>query len=132
MGDQELFNPKFAICNIPYARELGVATVLAGSVQRAGDRVRVTTMCAADEAKRAVADYKDDVLSYPFAQQWLAVVEAHFGDLDSAMAILPHLLEVPGGLTRGQLRLDPMFDPLRNDPRFQKLAQSEAPETADK
>jgi len=34
MGDQELFNPKFAICNIPYARELGVATVLAGSVQR--------------------------------------------------------------------------------------------------
>src|SRR5438477_7619226 len=51
MGDQELFNPKFAICNIPYARELGVATVLAGSVQRAGDRVRVTTMCAADEAK---------------------------------------------------------------------------------
>jgi TolB-like protein/class 3 adenylate cyclase/Tfp pilus assembly protein PilF len=82
---------------------------------------------ALDEAKRAVADYKDDVLSYPFAQQWLAVVEAHFGDLDSAMAILPHLLEVPGGLTRGQLRLDPIWDPLRKDPRFQKLAASETP-----
>jgi tetratricopeptide (TPR) repeat protein len=78
---------------------------------------------ALDEAKRAVADYKDDVLSYPFAQQWLAVVEAHFGDLDSAVAILPHLLEVPGGLTRGQLRLDAIWDPLRGDPAFQKLCE---------
>jgi hypothetical protein len=29
-------------------------------------------------------------------------------------------------------RIDPMFDPLRNDPRFQKLVASEAPKSAGK
>jgi hypothetical protein len=37
------------------------------------------------------------------------------------MAALPHLLEVPNGETIGDLRLNPLWDPLRNDPRFQKL-----------
>jgi hypothetical protein len=33
-------------------------------------------------------------------------------------------------LTPALLRLDPMFDPLRNDPRFQKLAAATAPISA--
>jgi len=33
-------------------------------------------------------------------------------------------------LTPALLRLDPMFDPLRNDPRFQKLVASPAPNDA--
>jgi hypothetical protein len=34
-------------------------------------------------------------------------------------------------LTPALLRLDPMFDPLLNDPRFEKLAVSSGPRTAD-
>ena len=46
-----------------------------------------------------------------------------FGDLDSAIAALPHLLEVPAGITTADLRLNPIWDPLRKDPRFQKFCQ---------
>ena len=45
------------------------------------------------------------------------------GDTDAAIAALPHLLEEVNGLTKGNLRVDPAWDPLRKDPRFQKLCE---------
>jgi TolB-like protein/class 3 adenylate cyclase/Tfp pilus assembly protein PilF len=63
----------------------------------------------------------------------LARVAARMGEPDRAIAALQKLLSAPYGSTRpvpftpALLRLDPMFDPLRNDPRFQKLAASPAP-----
>src|SRR5438552_59904 len=48
---------------------------------------------------------------------------ALFGDHDAAIAVLPELLRVPAGLTVANLKFDPFWDPLRNDPRFQKLCQ---------
>ena len=74
------------------------------------------------QAREAVPDYQDDALDKPAAETVLAQVEAQLGDFDAAIAALPHLLEVPAGLTPGLLRLDPYWDPLRKDPRFQKLA----------
>jgi hypothetical protein len=35
--------------------------------------------------------------------------------------LLDHLLDVPNGLTVPMLKLEPMWDPLRKDPRYQAL-----------
>jgi TolB-like protein/Tfp pilus assembly protein PilF/class 3 adenylate cyclase len=76
---------------------------------------------ALEQARQAITDYDNDALSKPFAETALAIVQAQTGDIDSAIAALPHLLEVPNGVTVGNLRIDPLWDPLRKDPRFQKL-----------
>jgi TolB-like protein/class 3 adenylate cyclase/Tfp pilus assembly protein PilF len=80
---------------------------------------------ALEQARRAIADYATDALVKPFAESTLAIVQAQFGDIDSAIAALPHLLEVPSGETPGHLRVEPLWDPLRKDPRFQKLVESD-------
>jgi TolB-like protein/Tfp pilus assembly protein PilF len=80
---------------------------------------------ALEQARQAIADYSSDALSKPFAENTLATIQAQTGEIDSAIAALPHLLEVPNGVTVGNLRVDPLWDPLRKDPRFQKLIAEE-------
>jgi tetratricopeptide (TPR) repeat protein len=52
-----------------------------------------------------------------------ALLEARLGDRDRAIPDLEHLLKIPGYLNPEILRYSPDFDPIRDDPRFQKLCQ---------
>jgi hypothetical protein len=76
--------------------------------------------------EQALKDYADDETSKPQAEYTLAQIQARFGDHDTAIAALPHLLQVPAGLTKANLKLDPLWDPLRKDPRFQKLCEEKS------
>lgn len=79
------------------------------------------------QARRTVEADRDDAIALPSAEIALAAIQARFGERDAALAALPHLLEVPAGLTSAQLRLDPLWDRLRGDPRFEKLAARHPP-----
>jgi len=93
---------------------------------------------ALSEQGMAVLPLEKDALTGPIPIEILARVAAQMGEQDRAIAALGKLLSVPSGgafagpLTPALLRLDPMFDPLRKDPRFQKLAASEGPKSAGK
>jgi TolB-like protein/Tfp pilus assembly protein PilF len=99
----------------------------------------LVTMGAGDKAaalalaERALAVYpiEKDAADGPQSIDILARIAARLGEPDRAIAALQKILSIPctGGLATGipltpaLLRLDPMFDPLRNDPRFQKLCE---------
>jgi serine/threonine-protein kinase len=78
---------------------------------------------AIKEGKRAVEllPESEDAFDGPEAAAALAQIYAWTGESDDAFRLLDHLLAVPNGPTIPMLKLDPVWDPLRKDPRFQAL-----------
>jgi len=90
---------------------------------------------ALSEQAMTVIPIEKDVVGGPGPIEVFARVAAQLGEPDRAIAALQKLLSTPYEgplasrlpLTPALLRLDPMFDPLRNNPRFQELISAPIP-----
>src|SRR5438309_5306453 len=86
---------------------------------------------AIKEAERAITLLPSgkDAVDGPRAEENLAFVEVLVGNKNGAIPRLQHLLQIPYNncLTPALLRLNPQWDPLRGDPRFQKLCEEKKP-----
>ncbi len=100
-----------------------------------GDKNAALTLA---EQATAANPIEKDALTGPQSTEILARVAARLGESERAIATLqkllstPYLSPMPAPLTPALLRIDPMFDPLRNDPRFQELVASPLSKTANK
>jgi TolB-like protein/Tfp pilus assembly protein PilF len=68
-----------------------------------------------------------DALRGPAMIKYLAMIAAWAGDKDLACQQLSIIVRSPSPVTYGQLKLLPLWDPLRGDPRFEKIVASLAP-----
>src|SRR6266498_2279175 len=83
------------------------------------------------EGKRAVEllPESQDAFDGPQGTAALAQIYAWTGEFDEAFRLLDHLLDIPNGLTVTMLKLEPIWDPLRKDPRYHALIDKYSPKT---
>jgi hypothetical protein len=83
---------------------------------------------AINEGKKAVelVPESEDAFDGPKATAALAEIYAWVGEHDEALRLIDHLLQVPSFMSVHVLKLDPVWDPLRKDPRFQQLIEKYA------
>jgi serine/threonine protein kinase/tetratricopeptide (TPR) repeat protein len=85
---------------------------------------------AIQEGRRAVelCPVSRDAVEGPLLIQYLAVIYAWTGEKHFALQQLETVARIPAGVSYGDLRLDPCWDPLRSDKRFEKIVASLAPD----
>ena len=81
------------------------------------------------EGRRAVEllPVEKDSFNGALMIHYLAMIAAWVGEKDLAFEQLALSARTPNGATYGELELDPFWDPLRGDPRFEKIVASLAP-----
>jgi TolB-like protein/class 3 adenylate cyclase/Flp pilus assembly protein TadD len=81
------------------------------------------------EGRRAIELFpvSKDAIDGSLFMEYLAAIYATSGKADAAIDQLAATAKIPGHLNYGELRLDPIWDPLRRDPRFDKIVASLAP-----
>jgi serine/threonine protein kinase/tetratricopeptide (TPR) repeat protein len=84
---------------------------------------------ALSEGRRAVEllPITKNALDGPAILYFYAAICAQVGERDLAIEQLKTLAKIPDGAHYGELRLDPFWDPLRGDPRFEEIVASLAP-----
>lgn len=134
-GDASKAETAFAAARIPVAnavsadptsgRKLGLLAMIDAGLGRRDQAV--------SEARRACDLSAKVATDAPIAACNLAVVYAWTGQSDLALAVLEEWINRPAGInepsqpTFGDFRLNPVWDPLRNDPRFVELVERLAP-----
>ncbi|PYL75881.1 MAG: hypothetical protein DMF26_07445, partial [Verrucomicrobia bacterium] len=81
------------------------------------------------EGRRAVEllPVEKDSINGAAMIHYLAMIAAWIGEKNLAFEQLAFSAHTPAGVTYGELKLDPFWDPLRSDPRFEKIVASLAP-----
>jgi tetratricopeptide (TPR) repeat protein len=81
------------------------------------------------EGRRAVEllPVEKDAINGPLMHEYFAMIAAWTGDNNLACEQLDTAIRYPSPLSYGRLKLLPFWDPLRGDPRFDKIVASLAP-----
>src|SRR6266404_3313587 len=100
-----------------YAEAMSVLGMIDAALGRKQDALR--------EGRRAVEllPVTKDVMTGPELMRNLALIYTWTGEKDLALDQIAAVLQGPGPITYGQLRLHPWWDALRDDPRFEKLVE---------
>ena len=138
LGDLQRLAGDAAAAKTNYTEaRLELEQLFAGQSQNLDIMDTLALLCAGLADKEAALKYAEeavrimpvskDALGGRVAEMTRAIVYSRFGDRDRAIPALERLLKLPGGrppLTPATLRLNPEFDSLRDDPRFQKLCSA--------
>jgi serine/threonine protein kinase/cytochrome c-type biogenesis protein CcmH/NrfG len=109
-----------------YGPNLCVLGMIDAALGRKEDAIR--------EGRRAVEllPVAKDSIAGAGIMKYLGIIYAWTGEKNLAIDQVAATLQIPSDLNYGKLRLHPFWDPLRGDPRFEKLVASLAPKPANK